>query len=193
VVRDLLVLGYNHKAGHCEVLLEDVRIPVTNLLGAEGGGFEIAQARLGPGRIHHCMRSIGAAERALELMCKRAQSRIAFGKPLAEQGLVQKSIADSRIEIDQARLLTYHAAWLMDRSGNKVARTAISEIKVAVPAMASRVLDRSMQVHGAAGLSQDFPMAEAFARQRALRILDGPDEVHLRTIARNELGRYADA
>lgn len=192
VVRDQLVLGYNHKAGHCEVTLDDVRVPVSNLLGDEGSGFEIAQARLGPGRIHHCMRSIGAAERALELMCRRATSRIAFGRPLADQGLVQKYIADSRIEIDQARLLTYHAAWLMDKSGNKVARSAISAIKVAVPAMASRVLDRSMQVHGGAGLSQDFPMAEAFARQRALRLLDGPDEIHLRTVARIELKQYAD-
>jgi len=193
VVRDLLVLGYNHKAGHCEVTLTDVRVPASNILGSEGSGFEIAQARLGPGRIHHCMRSIGAAERALELMCRRAKSRIAFGRPLGDQGLVQKAIADSRIEIEQARLLTYHAAWLMDRHGNKVARAAISAIKVAVPAMASRVLDRSMQVHGGAGLSQDFPMAEAFARQRALRLLDGPDEVHLRTVARHEMARYADA
>lgn len=187
------MLGYNHKAGHCEVTLEDVRVPASHILGSEGGGFEIAQARLGPGRIHHCMRSIGAAERALELMCVRAKNRIAFGGPLSDQGLVQKYIADSRIEIDQARLLTFHAAWLMDKAGNKVARSAISAIKVAVPAMALRVLDRSMQVHGGAGLSQDFPMAEAFARQRALRLLDGPDEVHLRTIARIELGRYADA
>ncbi|TSD40346.1 acyl-CoA dehydrogenase [Rhodococcus sp. KBS0724] len=193
VVRDQLVLGYNHKAGHCEVTLDDVRVPTSSLLGSEGSGFEIAQARLGPGRIHHCMRSIGAAERALELMCRRATNRIAFGAPLGDQGLVQKYIADSRIEIDQARLLTYHAAWLMDKAGNKVARSAISAIKVAVPAMAIRVLDRSMQVHGGAGLSQDFPMAEAFARQRALRLLDGPDEVHLRTVARIELARHANA
>jgi acyl-CoA dehydrogenase len=190
VVRDLLVFGYNDVEGHCEVTLSDVRVPVSSLLGEEGGGFAMSQARLGPGRIHHCMRSIGAAERALELMCQRAKSRIAFGGPLADQGVVQESIANSRIEIDQARLLTMHAAWLMDTVGNKAARGAISAIKVAVPNMAGRVIDRAIQIHGAAGLSQDFPLAQAYARQRVLRLADGPDEVHRRAVARLELARY---
>ena len=191
IERDLLVFGYNDREGHCEVRLDDVRVPRANLLGEEGGGFAISQARLGPGRIHHCMRSIGAAERALDLMCRRAQERVAFGKPLAEQGVVQEAIANSRIEIDQARLLTLQAAWLMDTVGNKAARGNISAIKVAVPAMATRVIDRAIQVHGGGGLSQDFPLAAAYAHQRVLRLADGPDEVHRRTVAKVELSRHA--
>jgi acyl-CoA dehydrogenase len=191
IVRDLLVLGFNDRESHCEVLLDDVRVPVENILGEVTGGFAMAQARLGPGRIHHCMRSIGMAERALELMCARARDRVAFGKPLAEQGTVQEAIANSRIEIDQARLYTLHAAWLMDTSGNKVARGEISAIKAAVPQMAARVIDRAIQVHGAAGLCQDFPLAAAYARQRVLRIADGPDEVHRRAVARMELRKHA--
>jgi acyl-CoA dehydrogenase len=191
IVRDLLVLGFNDRESHCEVLLDDVRVPVENILGEVAGGFAMAQARLGPGRIHHCMRSIGMAERALELMCARARDRVAFGKPLAEQGTVQEAIANSRIEIDQARLYTLHAAWLMDTSGNKAARGEISAIKVAVPQMAARVIDRAIQVHGAAGLCQDFPLAAAYARQRVLRIADGPDEVHRRAVARMELRKHA--
>jgi acyl-CoA dehydrogenase len=191
IERDLLVFGFNDREGHCEVSLRDVRVPRTNLLGEEGGGFAISQARLGPGRIHHCMRSIGSAERALELMCKRVRARIAFGKPLAEQGVIQQWIADSRIEIDQARLLTLHAAWLMDTVGNKAARGQISAIKVAVPTMAARVVDRAIQAHGAGGLSQDTPLADFYAMQRILRLADGPDEVHRRTVAKVELARYA--
>ena len=191
ILRDLLVFGFNDREGHCEVLLEDVRVPVTNLLGEEGGGFAMSQARLGPGRIHHCMRSIGSAERALELMCSRARERVAFGKPLAEQGVIQQWIADSRIEIDQARLLTFHAAWAMDTFGNKVARGDISAIKVAIPSMAARVIDRAIQVHGGGGLCQDFPLAHAYAMQRTLRLADGPDEVHRRTVARIELSKQA--
>jgi acyl-CoA dehydrogenase len=190
VIRDMTVFGYNDREGHCEVVLDNVRVPASNLLGAVGGGFAMAQARLGPGRIHHCMRSIGAAERALEMLCKRAKSRIAFGGPLADKGVVQETIANCRIEIDQARLLTLHAAWLMDTVGNKEARGAISAIKVAVPLMASRVVDRAMQVHGAAGLSQDFPLADAYALQRYLRLADGPDEVHRGVVAKLELRKY---
>ena len=191
VIRDMLVFGYNDREGHCEVLLENVRVPDGNLLGEVGGGFKMAQARLGPGRIHHCMRSIGAAERALELLCRRALNRVAFGGPLAEKGVVQETIANCRIEIDQARLLTLHAAWLMDTAGNRAARGAISAIKVAVPSMAARVIDRAMQVHGGAGLSQDFPLAEAYALQRYLRLADGPDEVHRGVVAKLELRKYA--
>jgi acyl-CoA dehydrogenase len=193
VTRDLLVFGYNDQESHCEVLLQDVRVPAENLLGEVGGGFKMSQARLGPGRIHHCMRSIGFAERALELMCARAHQRVAFGQPLATQGVVQEAIANSRIEIDQARLLVLHAAWLMDTAGNRTARGAISAIKVAVPAIAGRVIDRAIQIHGGAGLCQDFPLAHAYAMQRILRIADGPDEVHRRTIARLELAKYAPA
>jgi acyl-CoA dehydrogenase len=191
IVRDLLVFGYNDQEGHCEVLLEDVRVPRSNLLGEEGGGFAIAQARLGPGRIHHCMRSIGAAERALELMCRRARDRVAFGKPLAEQGVIQEWIADSRIEIDQARLLTFRAAWLMDTVGKQAARSDIAAIKVVAPNMAARVIDRAIQTHGGGGVSQDFPLAQFYAWQRVLRLADGPDEVHRRTVARLELGKHA--
>jgi acyl-CoA dehydrogenase len=190
VVRDLLVFGYNDREGHSEVFLDDVRVPVGNLLGEEGSGFAIAQARLGPGRIHHCMRAVGVAERAIELMCRRAIDRVAFGRPLAEQGVVQQAIADSRIELDQARLLTLHAAWLMDTAGNKVARGAIAAIKVAVPLAAARIVDRAIQVHGGAGVSQDLPLAQAYAHLRTLRIADGPDEVHRRTVARLELKRH---
>jgi acyl-CoA dehydrogenase len=192
IIRDMRVFGYNDREGHCEVILDDVRVPVASLLGEVGGGFAMAQARLGPGRIHHCMRSIGAAERALELLCIRAKTRIAFGGPLADKGVVQETIANCRIEIDQSRLLTLHAAWLMDTVGNKEARGAISAIKVAVPMMASRVIDRAMQVHGGAGLSQDFPLAEAYALQRYLRLADGPDEVHRSTVAKLELRKYQD-
>ena len=193
VVRDLLMFGYNDAEGHCEVLFEDVRVPRSNLLGEEGGGFAISQARLGPGRIHHCMRSIGAAERAFDLMCQRARTRTAFGRTLAEQGVIREWVADSRIEIDQARLLTLNAAWLMDRSGNQAARNLISAIKIAVPNMSSRVIDRAIQVHGGGGMSQDFPLARMYSWQRALRLADGPDEVHRRTLGRLELDRFAPA
>ncbi|MBL8777298.1 MAG: acyl-CoA dehydrogenase family protein [Acidimicrobiales bacterium] len=193
IVRDLPVFGYNDVEGHCEILFEDVRVPVTNLLGDEGSGFALAQARLGPGRIHHCMRAIGVAERALEAMCRRVQGRVAFGKTLAEQGVIQEWIADSRIEIEQARLLTMKTAWLMDTVGNKGARIEISAIKVAVPDMAIKVVDRSIQAHGAAGLSADFPMAKMYSYVRMLRFADGPDEVHRMTIARRELRGYESA
>ena len=192
IIRDMTVFGYNDREGHCEVILDNVRVPASNLLGVVGGGFAMAQARLGPGRIHHCMRSIGAAERALQMLCRRAKTRVAFGGPLADKGVVQETIANCRIEIDQARLLTLHAAWLMDTVGNKEARGAISAIKVAVPMMASRVIDRAMQVHGAAGLSQDFPLADAYALQRYLRLADGPDEVHRGVVAKLELRKYQD-
>jgi acyl-CoA dehydrogenase len=191
VVRDLLVFGFNDQEGHCEVHFNDVRVPRTNVLGEEGGGFAIAQARLGPGRMHHCMRSIGAAERALELMCRRAHERTAFGRTLAEQGVIREWVADSRIEIDQARLLTLHAAWLLDRFDNKVARGAIAAIKIAVPNMAARVVDRAIQVHGGGGVGPDFPLARMYAWQRTLRLADGPDEVHRRTLGRLELARFA--
>jgi len=192
VVRDLSVFGYNDREGHCEIVFDDVRVPVTNLLGEEGGGFAIAQARLGPGRIHHCMRCIGIAERALELMCRRVRGRVAFGKPLAEQGVIQEWIADSRIEIEQARLLTLKAAWLMDTVGNKGARIEISAIKVVAPNIALRVVDRAIQAHGGGGVSADFPLASMFAGLRTLRFADGPDEVHRMQVARRELRRYED-
>ena len=193
IVRDLLVFGYNDREGHCELRFEDVRVPVTNILGEEGGGFALAQARLGPGRIHHCMRCIGMAERALELMCQRVVSRQAFGKSLAEQGVIQEWIADSRIEIEQARLLTMKAAWLMDTIGNKGARVEISAIKVVAPNVALRVVDRAIQAHGGGGVSQDFPLAGMYAGLRTLRFADGPDEVHRMQLARRELGRYLHA
>ncbi len=189
-VRDLTVFGYEDREGHGEILYDNVRVPTSNLLGEEGGGFAIAQARLGPGRIHHCMRSVGAAERALRLMCERANQRVAFGRALAEQGVIQTWIADSRIEIDQARLLTLNAAWLMDTVGNKGARTEVSEIKVVAPNVALRVIDRAIQVFGGAGVSQDTPLARMYAGQRTLRLADGPDEVHRMTIARRELRKY---
>ncbi len=191
VLRNMRVFGYDDAEGHVEMTFDDVRVPVSNLLGDEGGGFAIAQARLGPGRIHHCMRTIGAAERALELMCQRAHSRSPFGKPLADQGVVQTWVADARINIDQARLYTLYAAWLMDSAGNKAARTEISGIKVAVPNMALEVIDHAMQTHGAMGVSQDTPLARMWAWIRALRFADGPDEVHRQGIARRELRRWA--
>jgi acyl-CoA dehydrogenase len=189
VQRNLEVFGFTDREGHAEVTFTDVRVPVANLLGEEGGGFAIAQARLGPGRIHHCMRTIGVAERALELMVERVKSRVAFGKPLAEQGVIQEWIADARIEIDQARLYTLYTAWLMDTKGNKAARTEVAGIKVVVPAMALRVIDHAIQAHGGAGVSQDFPLSEMYAHIRTLRLADGPDEVHRRTVARRELGK----
>jgi acyl-CoA dehydrogenase len=189
-VRPLPVFGYMDHEGHCELLFEDVRVPAGNLLGEEGGGFAIAQARLGPGRIHHCMRTIGAAERALELMCRRVTSRVAFGKTLAEQGVIQEWIAESRIEIEQVRLLCLKAAWLMDTVGNKGAMTEIAAIKVAGPQVALKVIDRAIQAHGGAGVSDDFPLASMYAHIRTLRLADGPDEVHKRTVARREIGRF---
>jgi acyl-CoA dehydrogenase len=191
VVRPLPVFGYSDQHGHCEITFTDVRVPASNLVGEEGGGFAIAQARLGPGRIHHCMRAIGVAERALRLMCERATSRVAFGKPLAEQGVVQQQIAESRLEIDQTRLLVLEAAWLIDRVGARGAATQIAEIKVAAPRVALAVLDRAIQVHGGMGVSDDVPLASMWAHLRTLRLADGPDEVHLRSIARRELRRYA--
>jgi len=193
VVRNLPVFGYIDQEGHAELTFEDVRVPASNLISEEGHGFLIAQARLGPGRIHHCMRTIGAAERALELMCKRAAERITFGEPVAERANVQDWIAESRIEIDMVRLLTLNAAWLMDTVGNKHARTEIAAIKVAAPNVALKVIDRAIQVHGGGGVSDDFPLATMYAHLRTLRLADGPDEVHKRSIARRELRKVATA
>ena len=190
VVRPLSIFGYEEGGGDAEVLFENVRVPGTNLLGQEGSGFTLAQARLGPGRIHHCMRAIGMAERAFELLCQRAQSRHAFGKRLAEQGVVGDVIAESRIEIEQARLLVLKTAWLMDTVGNRGARIEISAIKVAAPRVACQVIDRAIQVHGGAGVSQDFPLARMYSAARSLRIADGPDDVHKMSIARRELRRF---
>ncbi|MBM3511215.1 MAG: acyl-CoA dehydrogenase [Alphaproteobacteria bacterium] len=191
VVRPLPIFGYDDAPhGHCEMRFTNVRVPAANTLLGEGRGFEIAQGRLGPGRIHHCMRAIGQAERALEALCKRAKARVAFGKPLAEQGVVRQAIADSRIEIDQARLLTLHAAWRIDTVGAKEARAEIAEIKVAVPNMLLRVLDRAIEVHGAAGVSDDFGLGWSWAWGRTLRIVDGPDAVHREGIAKLELRKY---
>ncbi len=190
VVRHLPVYGFDHgPKGHMEITFSDVRVPADNILLGEGRGFEIAQGRLGPGRVHHCMRLIGTAERALELMCARAASRVAFGRPLADQGMVREDIARSRIEVDQARLLTLETARMIDAVGAKTARSQIAQIKVAVPEMATRVIDRAVQVHGAAGVTSDFFLAAAWAQARITRIADGPDAVHLRTIAKMELAR----
>ncbi len=191
IVRNLPVFGYVDQEGHAEITFEDVRVPASNMLSEEGHGFLIAQGRLGPGRIHHCMRTIGAAERALELMCARAASRVTFGQPVAERANVQDWIAESRIEIDMARLLTLKAAWLMDTVGNKQARTEIAAIKVAAPNVALKVIDRAIQVHGGGGVSDDFPLASMYAHLRTLRLADGPDEVHKRSIARTELRKVA--
>lgn len=191
VVRPMHVFGRDDAPhGHMHIKFHNVRVPESNMILGRGRGFEISQGRLGPGRIHHCMRSIGAAEKALDLMCQRAVSREAFGKPLAELGGNYDVIADSRIEIEMCRLLVLKAAWLMDKIGNKAARDAISQIKVAVPNMALRVIDRAIQMHGAAGVGQDFPLAALWTSQRTLRLADGPDEVHRRVIARKELAKY---
>lgn len=188
VVRDLPVFGHHDQHGHAEVRFDGARVPVANVIGEEGGGFAAAQARLGPGRIHHCMRALGAAERALALMVERAKSRVAFGAPLAEQGVVQAQIAESRLEIEQARLLCHHASHVIDTEGNKAARTLVAMAKVAVPRAATAVIDRAIQVHGGAGVTDVTPLAAMYGWHRAMRLFDGPDEVHLRSIAKTELG-----
>lgn len=193
IVRSTSVFGWQDQHGHAEVIYDNVRVPASNLLAEEGMGFAIAQARLGPGRIHHCMRAIGVAERALALMTERARTRIAFGKPLAEQGVVQQQIALSRNEIDQARLLCEKAAWTIDQHGNKEARDLVAQIKAVAPQMSCNVIDRAIQVHGGGGVSDDFPLARMYGWQRAMRIFDGPDEVHMRAIARAEIGREQSA
>jgi acyl-CoA dehydrogenase len=191
VERGLPVFGHSEGGGHGETLWENVRVPATNLLGEEGSGFAIAQARLGPGRIHHCMRAIGMAERALQLMTMRAQVRVAFKKPLADQGVVQQNIAESRMQIEQVRLLTLKAAWMMDTVGKKNAQTEIAAIKVLAARCATEVIDRAIQVFGGAGVTDDWPLAAMYAHARTLHLVDGPDEVHIRQIARKELGTYA--
>ncbi|MGZ4277698.1 MAG: acyl-CoA dehydrogenase family protein [Solirubrobacteraceae bacterium] len=193
VMRGLPVFGYQDREGHAEVDFSDVRVPASAILAGEGQGFLISQARLGPGRIHHCMRSIGMAERALELMCKRAQARTTFGTPVAERSNIQDWIAESRIELEMVRLLTMKTAWLMDTVGNKHARVEIAAIKVAAPQVALKVIDRAIQVHGGGGVSDEFPLASMYAHQRTLRLADGPDEVHKRTIAQRELRRWEAA
>ncbi|WP_294564144.1 acyl-CoA dehydrogenase family protein [uncultured Arthrobacter sp.] len=191
IVRGLPVFGYMDRAGHAEIQFQDARVPKTALLAGEGDGFMISQARLGPGRVHHCMRLIGMAERALDLMIARAQSRVTFGEPVANRANIQDWIAESRIEIEMIRLLTLKTAWLMDTVGNQKARVEIAAIKVAAPKVALKVIDRAMQVHGAAGLTEDFPLAQFYAFARTLRLADGPDEVHKRTIAQTELRRIS--
>ena len=193
ILRSTSVFGWQDQHGHAEIVYSGVRVPASNLLAEEGMGFAIAQARLGPGRIHHCMRAIGVAERALALMTERARTRIAFGKPLAEQGMVQQQIALSRNEIDQARLLCEKAAWTIDQHGNRAAFALVSQIKSVAPLMSCNVIDRAIQVHGGGGVSDDFPLARMYGWQRAMRLFDGPDEVHFRTIARAELGREPSA
>ncbi|HEX2213836.1 MAG TPA: acyl-CoA dehydrogenase family protein [Mycobacterium sp.] len=195
IERSLPVFGWQDQHGHCEITFDNARVPSANLLAEEGSGFAIAQARLGPGRIHHCMRAIGAAERALALMVDRVQKRVAFGKPLSEQGVVREAIAKSRNEIDQTRLLCHKAAWSIDQHGNKSkeAQVQVAQIKAVAPQMACDVIDRAIQVHGGAGVSDDVPLARLYAWHRAMRLFDGPDEVHMRTIARAELGREKSA
>ncbi|MCE7884738.1 MAG: acyl-CoA dehydrogenase [Actinobacteria bacterium ATB1] len=190
VNRSLTVFGYEDRGGHGDITFDEVRVPQENLLGVEGGGFAIAQARLGPGRIHHCMRAIGLSERALELMCRRVLEREAFGKPLAEQGVVQEWIADSRVAIEQARLLVLRAAWAIDTMGKKAARNEIAAIKVAAAELATTVVDRAIQAHGGGGVTQEFPLAAMYSHARTLHFVDGPDEVHRRAIARTELARH---
>jgi acyl-CoA dehydrogenase len=193
VVRPLHTFGYDDapRGGHAEVAFDDVRVPAGNIVKGEGEGFAIAQARLGPGRIHHCMRLVGMAERALELMCRRALSRTTFGKPIAQQGAVQTQIASARVNIEQARLLVLKTAWLMDTVGNRGAHTEIQAIKIATPRTVQWILDKAIQVHGAAGLSHDFPLAAAYAGIRTLRFADGPDEVHKNSLAKAEIARHA--
>ncbi|WP_370616172.1 acyl-CoA dehydrogenase family protein [Mumia qirimensis] len=191
VVRNLPVFGYQDREGHAEVVFEDVRVPASDVLAGEGEGFAISQARLGPGRIHHCMRAIGMAERSLELLCKRALTRETFGQPIAERSNIQDWIAEARIEIEKSRLLTLKAAWMMDEVGNKAARMEIAAIKVDVPNTALKIVDRAIQVHGGGGVTDDFPLASFYAHLRTLRLADGPDEVHKRTLARQELRKYA--
>ena len=193
VVRNLPVFGYHDREGHAEITFENVRVPTKDVLAGEGAGFMIGQARLGPGRIHHCMRTVGMAERALELMCRRAESRVTFGKPLSTRGNIRDWIAEARIEIEMVRLLTLKAAWMMDTVGNKEARIEIAAIKVAAPQMALKIIDRAIQVHGAGGVTDDFPLATMYAHMRTLRLADGPDEVHKLTIARQELKKYREA
>ncbi len=195
VVRPMTVLGYDdhEHGGHAELRFEDVRVPVSSLVGDEGQGFAIAQARLGPGRIHHCMRAVGVAERAIELMCERVESRVAFGKPLARQGVIREWIADARVAVEQLRLLVLKTAWLMDTVGNRGAHTEIQAIKIATPKVVQEIVDRAIQAHGAGGLSQDFPLAASYAAIRTLRFADGPDEVHKASLARAELARQAAA
>jgi acyl-CoA dehydrogenase len=190
VLRSLPVFGYHDPEGHGELTFEEVRVPAENLIAGEGAGFLIAQARLGPGRIHHCMRAIGAAERALELMCRRADERVTFGKPVSSRGNIRDWIAESRIDLEMARLLVLKTAWLVDTVGNRHARIEIAAIKVAVPDVALRIVDRAIQVHGGGGVSDDFPLAAMYAHLRTLRLADGPDEVHKQSVARHELRRH---